>query len=123
EMQKDVGKHDHHTVAAIARRGMAKDALPDLTIADEIADGHGWLLYPLSATRSPLSAFAFCGERVADSGKRSYSLMNDSGLLQSPRSCWNFLLISTTIWPSSPMLTAQRSSGRGAGPSKLMPLM
>src|SRR5579885_2481489 len=44
-----------------------------------------------------------------------YTLMYDSGLFHSPRSCWNFLALSTTIWPSSPMLMPQRSRGRGAG--------
>src|SRR5437588_4012083 len=99
QVKEDIGKHHHHAVAAVARRGMAKNALPDLGISDEITDRH---VYSIDR-------------------KGHYTLMNESALVHSPRSCWNLRLLSTTTWPSSPTPTAQRSRGRGAGPSKLMP--
>src|SRR5207245_2322804 len=40
QMEEDVGEHHDDAVAAIARRRMAEDALPDLRVADEITDGH-----------------------------------------------------------------------------------
>jgi hypothetical protein len=39
-VQKDVGEHDHHAVAAVARGGMTENALPHLIVSEEIADGH-----------------------------------------------------------------------------------
>src|SRR5262249_31036092 len=52
-----------------------------------------------------------------------HTRMNEDGSSHLPCSYWNLTLLSTTIWPSSLMLMPQRSSGRGAGPSKLMPLI
>ena len=40
QVQEDVGEHDHDAIAAIARGGVAEDALPDLRTADIIADRH-----------------------------------------------------------------------------------
>jgi hypothetical protein len=40
QMEEDVGEHHHHAVAAIARRGVTKDAFPNLRVADEIAYRH-----------------------------------------------------------------------------------
>src|ERR1041385_159905 len=52
-----------------------------------------------------------------------HTLMNASGSVHSPRSWWNCLDLSTTIWPSDgSMKILARSSGRGAGPSKLTPV-
>src|SRR5207302_554139 len=45
EVEEDVGEHDHHAVAAVARRRVAEDALPDLAVADEVTDGHACVLY------------------------------------------------------------------------------
>ena len=55
QVQEDVGEHHHHAVAPIARRGVSKDAFPDLTIADEIADGHGVLVNTLRVCRNSLT--------------------------------------------------------------------
>src|SRR6185503_15267565 len=52
-----------------------------------------------------------------------YSSMYDSLASHCPFSYWNFLVLSTTIWPSiASTETAYRSRGRGVGPSKLIPL-
>src|SRR2546425_5626857 len=50
--------------------------------------------------------------------RNSYSFKNAAGLVHSPFSAWNFLLLSTRICPSSASAIAYRSSGRGVGPSK-----
>ncbi len=50
--------------------------------------------------------------------------MNELGSSHCPISYWNFWALSTTIWPSSGLMKMRaRSSGRGVGPSKLMPLL
>jgi hypothetical protein len=41
QVQENVGQHDHDAIAAVARRGMTKDAFPNLRIANEITDRHG----------------------------------------------------------------------------------
>src|SRR6185436_12298915 len=52
-----------------------------------------------------------------------YSSMYDSLASHCPFSYWNFFVLSITIWPSIGSTdTADRSRGRGVGPSKLMPL-
>jgi hypothetical protein len=45
------------------------------------------------------------------------------GSFHCPFSCWNFMLLSIKIWPSSASEIANRSNGRGVGPSKLIPLL
>src|SRR5438105_13958173 len=52
-----------------------------------------------------------------------YTLTKESASLHWPSSFWNLRLLSTTSWPSSPTASAQRSSGLGAGPSKLTPVI
>src|SRR5439155_17303197 len=79
-----------------------------------------WFYRPWSVVHRASSVVSRYGLRTTDYGLR-YTLIYDSGLSHCPISFWNFLPLSTRIWPSSPMLMPQRSSGRGAGPSKLTP--
>ena len=53
----------------------------------------------------------------------NHTLTNESGSFHCPSSRWKCLLLSTTTCPSSPRAIAHRSRGRGAGPSKLTPVM
>ena len=48
---------------------------------------------------------------------------NDFASAHWPISSWNFTLLSTSSMPSSDTRMPTRSSGRGAGPSKLTPVM
>src|SRR5215510_10260380 len=86
----------------------------------------------LSFSLSRSVKFAIGLEREAQARQRAalnsellmhYSFKNAAGLLHSPFSCWNFLLLSTRIWPSSASEIAYRSSGRGVGPSKFTPVL
>ena len=38
QVQKEVGEHHHHAVAAIDRRGVPENALPNLRFADDFAE-------------------------------------------------------------------------------------
>ena len=40
QVQKEVGQHHHDPVAAVVRGRMPEDALPDLRVANVIADAH-----------------------------------------------------------------------------------
>src|SRR5690348_14477765 len=53
--------------------------------------------------------------------REHHTWMKLSGSIHCLSSSWNFWLLSTTIWPSSASETLNRSSGRGAGPSKFTP--
>src|SRR4029079_9714688 len=54
---------------------------------------------------------------------RNHTFRNASGSVHCPSSRWNFRLLSTRICPSSARTMRARSSGRGAGPSKLTPVV
>jgi hypothetical protein len=47
-MQKEVGEHHHDPIPPVERHRMPEDALPDLGVADRLADGHELVRLPFS---------------------------------------------------------------------------
>ena len=106
---------------------VAKDTLPELGFRDVFQNPHGRSLKDATGKTDVVLSCHDAGE--LDRG----SLVGRDGSCQTGMklsgsdhcfsSSWNLWLLSTMIWPSSASATLKRSSGRGAGPSKLMPVM
>ena len=99
QVQEDVARHHEHAVARRVVVAVAEDRLPDRRLGrpDSLSSSH-------------------LRHRLTPSGKAP-------GLSHCPFSKRYLTPLSTTIWPSSAFVMRTRSSGRGAGPSKLMPVL
>src|SRR5262249_19235054 len=110
EVEDHVAEHGEGPLAVVGRDAHPEDGLPDLALGDallEVADHETSLLI-----------WNHRGIR------RDQPAMKELGSSHCPSSHWNFCPLSTTMWPSSGLTEIfARSSGRGVGPSKLMPLL
>ena len=107
KMQKHIREYYLRPPAFVTWDIVAEYRLPDLRSFDLVHQArHFW--------HNPFSLRWFGDAPVQTCRK-------DSGLSHCPFSYWNFVFLSTRIWPSSARTIRALSKGRGAGPSKLIP--
>src|SRR6185503_18754461 len=125
------------------RHAVPEDRLPELRVRDVVPGAGEERFRRLRSGHLPSQQQSRCQQSAATDLATTLSLpptwgrdreggsmneqhqtfRNESSLVHSPFSCWNFTDLSTRIWPSSESTMRARSSGRGAGPSKLTPVL